>query len=31
MASQEEFVALETDRLLREQVEDGCELFLSSD
>lgn len=29
-ASQEELVALETDRLLREQIEDGCELFLNS-
>jgi hypothetical protein len=28
--SQEELVVLETDRLLREQVEDGCELFLNS-
>jgi len=26
----EEFVVLETDRLLREQIEDGCELLLSS-
>ncbi|KAH9999028.1 hypothetical protein BJV77DRAFT_978537 [Russula vinacea] len=29
-ASQEEFIVLETDRLLREQIEDGCELFLNS-
>jgi len=29
-ASQEELVVLETDRLLREQIEDGCELLLSS-
>jgi len=28
-ASQEEFIVLETDRLLREQIEDGCELFLN--
>lgn len=30
-AGQEEFIVLETDRLLREQIEDGCELFLISD
>jgi hypothetical protein len=29
--SSQEFVVLENDRLLREQVEDGHELFLSSD
>ena len=29
-ASQEELIVLETDRLLREQIEDGCELFLTS-
>lgn len=29
-ASQEELMVLETDRLLREQIEDGCELFLTS-
>ena len=29
-AGQEEFIVLETDRLLREQIEDGCELFLNS-
>jgi hypothetical protein len=28
---QGELVLLETDRLLREQAEDGCELLLSSD
>lgn len=28
-ASQEEFIVLETDRLLREQIEDGCELSLN--
>jgi hypothetical protein len=30
MAGQEELIVLETDRLLREQIEDGCELFLTS-
>jgi len=29
-AGQEELVVLEADRLLREQIEDGCELLLSS-
>jgi len=29
-AGQEEFIVLETDRLLREQIEDGCELFFNS-
>jgi hypothetical protein len=28
-ASQEELIVLETDRLLREQIEDGSELFLT--
>ncbi|KAH9056634.1 hypothetical protein EDB87DRAFT_1687078 [Lactarius vividus] len=31
MTNQGELVLLETDRLLREQTEDGCELVLSSD
>ena len=31
MTSEGELVLLETDRLLREQIEDGCELLLSSD
>ena len=31
MTNQGGLVLLETDRLLREQTEDGCELLLSSD